>query len=85
MVLLLFFSHKQKDSVCGQCSGEEEMSTLFFCSIQPRSYLHDLSKLNDAIWLFVTNRRAMPPSRVCRFAEVVYMRKERFLGIECVH
>lgn len=42
--------------MCGQqFSGEEDKSTPF-CPIDFFPYLHDLSKLNDAIWLFVTKQ-----------------------------
>ena len=63
--------------MCGQCSGEEEkssssysllslsLSLSLFSSLPPSPpvfYLHDLSKLNDAIWLFVATQSEIPPS-----------------------
>lgn len=76
MVLLLFFCHKQQDSVCGQqFSGEEDKSTPF-CPIDffLFAWLEQIKWCNMAFCY--KTKWEIPPRHICWFVEAVYMRME---------
>lgn len=77
MVLLLFFCHKQQDSVCGQqFSGQEDKSTPF-C---PIDFFFLFAWLEQIKWCNMAfcykTKWEIPPRHICWFVEAVYMRME---------